>query len=81
LAAFAGSFPFTQAEGQIPAEVAMPKKSLVQYVTEIRKEILAKNCQGVQLLPGSDVVQTKPLKASGRQLNGNSSGGQKRKQA
>lgn len=59
----------------------MPKKSLARYVSELREELLAKNCQTVAPVSDRVSVQAKPVKAGGSKVNGSGSGGEKRKRA
>ena len=66
-----GVYPF------LAGEVAMAKKSLARYVSEIRKELLARNCQAAATVSDHASVQAKPVKAGGSKANGDASRGQK----
>lgn len=88
LTAFAGYFPFTQAEGQNPirnpgawhvasSEVVMLNKSLAKYVRELRKELLENSPVTAPNGPNDRGLQAKPSKKRGNKVNGSASGGQK----
>src|SRR5690348_10789519 len=69
-----------QASFQFPAKwVAMAKKSLVRYVSEIRKELLAKNRQGAVSVSDCGTDATTAVKASDNTIDSSASGPRKRK--
>jgi hypothetical protein len=56
-------------------EIAMPKKSLARYVSELREELLARNCPPTTSTPSNNSgVQLKAANARSEKVNGSGAG-------
>jgi hypothetical protein len=59
----------------LQGEVAMPKKLLARYVSELREELLARNCPTTTSnLSNNRGMQLKAPNATGQKANGSGSG-------